>query len=151
MKTIRIFERFLLTATMIFMTTASALAANVGLSVSVGQPGFYGRIDIGDYPYPQPLLIYPRPMIIYRPAVVEHEPIYLRVPPGHAKRWRYYCGRYQACDRPVYFVQDRWYNDVYAPQYREFHGLDRGYRGGGERNRGHGNKGHGHGKERGRD
>ncbi len=76
--------------------------------------------------------------------------------------------------RPVYFVQDRWYNDVYVPRYRERHGYrearyddhrDRGEwrdeRGGyrGDRDddrpdrggRGHGNgngKGHGHGHGR---
>ena len=33
-----------------------AAAADVGVSVSVGQPGFYGRIDIGSYP--QPRLVY---------------------------------------------------------------------------------------------
>ena len=26
--------------------------------------------------------------------------------------------QYGACDRPVYFVTDRWYNDVYVPRYR---------------------------------
>jgi hypothetical protein len=32
---------------MITLFTDSAQAADVGVSVSVGQPGFYGRIDIG--------------------------------------------------------------------------------------------------------
>lgn len=113
-----------LTVTMTFIAVASAqaFAADVGVSVTIGQPGFYGRIDIGDYPYPQPVLVYPEPVIIHRPAGVVYEPIYMRVPPGHAKRWRYYCGRYNACGQPVYFVQDRWYNEVYVPQYRERHG-----------------------------
>ena len=148
MKSIGIFERLLLAATII-LTTTSAFATDVGVSISVGQPGFYGRIDIGDYPYPQPYLIYPRPIVIYRHAMVEPEPIYLRVPPGHAKRWRQYCSRYHACDQSVYFVQDRWYNDVYAPRYRELHG-DRDYRGDGRhqrgQNKGYGNKGRGHSK-----
>ena len=39
-----------------------ALAADVGVSVSVGQPGFYGRIDIGNVP--PPVLIYPQPVVI---------------------------------------------------------------------------------------
>jgi uncharacterized protein YcfJ len=26
--------------------------------------------------------------------------------------------QYNACGRPVYFVDDRWYNDVYVPHYR---------------------------------
>jgi hypothetical protein len=95
-----------------------ASAADVGVSVTVGQPGFYGRIDIGDFP--RPVLVYPEPIIV-RPVGVAYEPIYLHVPPGHAKKWRSYCGQYNACGRPVYFVQDHWYNDVYVPEYRKRH------------------------------
>ncbi|MGA7178499.1 MAG: hypothetical protein WBX11_02780 [Thiobacillaceae bacterium] len=106
--------------------TIPAYAADVGVSISVGQPGFYGQINIGDFP--QPVLINPRPVIIRR-APVGVEPIYLHVPPGHARRWRRYCSQYNACDRPVYFVQDRWYNDVYVPRYRERHGFRDDHRG----------------------
>jgi hypothetical protein len=95
-----------------------ASAADVGVSVTVGQPGFYGRIDIGDFP--RPVLVYPEPIIV-RPIGVAYEPIYLHVPPGHAKKWRSYCGQYNACGRPVYFVQDHWYNDVYVPEYHKRH------------------------------
>jgi hypothetical protein len=97
----------------------SAVGADVGVSVTVGQPGFYGRIDIGDFP--RPVLVYPEPIIV-RPVGVAYEPIYLHVPPGQAKKWHSYCGQYNACGRPVYFVQDRWYNDVYVPEYRSRHG-----------------------------
>ncbi len=148
-----IFKRLLLAISVMAMAN-SAYAADVGVSISIGQPGFYGRLDIGDYPYPQPYLINPAPIIVHRPAMVVYEPIYLHVPPGHAKRWSRYCGRYDACDRPVYFVRDRWYNDVFIPQYRERHGYhdgdqDRGY------NRDRGDKGRGdkkqkHGKGHGR-
>ncbi len=93
-----------------------AMAADVGVSVNIGQPGFYGRIDIGDYP--QPRIIYREPVIIERHHVVE-QPYYVRVPPGHRKNWKRYCGRYDACGRPVYFVDNRWYNEVYVPQYRQ--------------------------------
>ncbi len=94
--------------------------ADVGVSVSIGQPGFYGQLDIGDY-YPRPQLIYAEPRVIYvEPAYHYAQPIYLRVPPGHAKRWSNYCGRYNACGRPVYFVQDTWYQSVYAPRYQEY-------------------------------
>ncbi len=95
-------------------------AADVGVSVSVGQPGFYGRIDIGDYPYPQPRVIYRQPRVIER-VYIEREPIYLRVPPGHARNWRKHCHQYNACNERVYFVQDGWYNNEYAPRYREQH------------------------------
>ena len=98
-----------------------ALAADVGVSINVGEPGFYGRIDIGDVA--RPALIYPRPIIIQRgPVPVAPEPIYLRVPPGQARHWSRFCARYNACGRPVYFVQDRWYNNVYVPRYRREHG-----------------------------
>src|SRR5690606_40405826 len=85
---------------------APTLAADVGVSVSIGQPGFYGQIDIGNYPRPQ--VIYAEPVIIQRvPVGVVRQPVYLHVPPGHAKNWSKHCYRYDACGRPVYFVQDR--------------------------------------------
>lgn len=136
-------------------------AADVGVSVTVGQPGFYGRIDIGDYP--RPALIYPQPLMI-EPVPVGRPPLYLRVPPGHAKNWGKYCYRYGACGERVYFVRDDWYRREYVPRYRERHG---DFRDGGDRyyerrehrhegrdrgdydgDRGHG---HGHGHGRGRD
>lgn len=123
-------------------TTAPASAADVGVSISVGQPGFYGQIDIGNYP--RPVLIYPEPVIIelVRPGIVL-QPVYMRVPPGHARQWARYCHQYDACGRRVFFVQDRWYKDVYVPQYRRMHGG-----GGGEphgkryKGKGHDGKGH---------
>jgi len=96
-----------------------AAAADVGVSINIGEPGFYGRIDLGTFPRPE--VVYPEPVIIERRHVVE-EPVYLRVPPGHQRDWRRYCGRYNACGRPVYFVRDDWYSNVYAPAYREHHG-----------------------------
>ena len=95
-----------------------ALATDVGVSISIGQPGFYGRLDIGDYPPPQ--LIYSRPIIIEQ-EVAYGPPIYLRVPPGHAKHWSKHCREYGACGQRVYFVQDDWYNREYVPRYQEQH------------------------------
>lgn len=93
-------------------------ALDAGVSITVGEPGFYGQIHIGRTLVPQ--LIYPQPVIIAPPpAAVVLQPIYLHVPPGHAKRWSKYCRKYDACGRRVYFVQDAWYNDVYVPHYRE--------------------------------
>jgi uncharacterized protein YcfJ len=96
--------------------TASAMAADVGVSVRVGEPGFYGRIDVGTAPAPR--VMYADPIVVERVPGAVREPIYLRVPPGHAKHWRKFCYRYNACGQPVYFVQDGWYNDVYVPYYR---------------------------------
>ncbi len=97
-----------------------ALAADVGVSINVGQPGFYGRIDIGDFPPPQ--VVYAQPVIVERPVrYVEQRPIYLRVPPGHARHWSQHCRAYNACGQRVYFVQDNWYTNDYAPRYRREH------------------------------
>ncbi len=104
-------------ATATTMTTP-ALAADVGVSINIGQPGFYGQLDIGDYPPPQ--VIYRQPVIIER-SYDERPPVYLRVPPGHAKHWRKHCGEYNACGERVYFVRDDWYNHEYVPRYQEQH------------------------------
>lgn len=112
-------KRILLATALAAMTFTTSASTNVGVSVSIGQPGFYGQIDIGNFPQPQ--LLYPTPIVIQQgPVAVVPQPIYLRVPPGHAKNWRKYCWRYHACGQPVYFVQDNWYNNVYAPRYREY-------------------------------
>ena len=95
-----------------------SMAADVGVSISVGDPGFYGRIDINQAPRPR--LIYAEPIVVDRVRVIQ-QPVYLHVPPGHAKKWDKHCGRYQACNRPVYFVEDSWYEEVYAPDYRRRH------------------------------
>jgi len=122
-------KRFCFAAALAAITaSAPALAADVGVSINVGEPGFYGQIDIGNVP--RPVLVNPRPIIIQpAPVGVLVEPIYLRVPPGHAKHWGKHCAYYNACGRPVYFVQDHWYNTVYVPQYRHEHGNghDRGH------------------------
>jgi hypothetical protein len=149
-KTLR---RLSVAAVLAAAAAAPALAADVGVSVSVGQPGFYGRIDIGNT-YPQPVLMYPQPVVIQpAPVAMVQQPIYLHVPPGHAKNWAKHCGKYNACGQRVYFVQDNWYNNVYVPAYRQHGGgyyredndRDRDH---GHGNHGHGNHGKGHGKGR---
>jgi hypothetical protein len=82
--------------------------AQTDVTVSVGgviQPGVYGRVVIGTRPPPP--VIYPQPVIITQPAVVlQQAPIYMHVPPGHAKKWHKHCYKYNACNQPVYFVQN---------------------------------------------
>ena len=102
---------------------APAFATDVGVSISFGQPGFYGQIDLGNMG--RPPVIYGRPVMIERARNgYSPEPVYLRVPPGQARNWRRHCGTYNACGRPVYFVNDDWYNKVYSPRYRSEHGGD---------------------------
>ena len=113
-------KRFLIAVAVAAATvTAPALAADVGVSVSIGQPGFYGRLDIGDYPQPQ--VIYRQPRVIERGIPADRPPVYLRVPPGHAKNWSKHCREYNACGERVFFVQDKWYNHEYVPRYQERH------------------------------
>jgi hypothetical protein len=51
----RLIMKAKLLAASLLALSASAFASDVGVSISVGQPGFYGRIDIGDYPAPADL------------------------------------------------------------------------------------------------
>lgn len=145
------------------LAAASPALAQTNVSISIGQPGFYGRIDLGDRAYYGPPPVYvAQPVIIERHRHVRAEPVYLRVPPGHRKNWRKHCRKYGACGQPVLFVQDRWYADVYAPRYRERHGHydrhdrrdhrdrhdrhDRHDRGHGRGHDRHDDRGHGHGR-----
>ena len=112
-------KRFLFAAALV-ATATPALAADVGVSVNIGQPGFYGRIDIVNYP--PPVLVYPQPVIIQpAPVYVEPEPVYLYVPSYQQRNWRRYCRNYNACGQPVYFVQQGWYQRQYVPRYRHDH------------------------------
>ena len=125
---------------------ASARAADVGVSVSVGDSGFYGRIDVGTMPKPPPV-VYQQPVVIEpAPVAVERPPIYLRVPPGHAKHWKKHCREYNACGERVFFVQDRWYQEVYVPSRQERHVEREDQHGDHDRDHDHEHdRGHGHG------
>jgi hypothetical protein len=112
-------KRFLIAATIAAATvTTPAFAADVGVSIGIGQPGFYGRLDIGNFPQPQ--VIYSQPVAIEQ-VPMDRPPIYLRVPPDHAKHWKKYCHKYNACGERVLFVQDKWYSHEYVPHYQEQH------------------------------
>ena len=157
-------KRILMAMAMTIAATTLSAPAAAQISVNIGQPDFYGRIDIGGFP-PPPLL-YPEPRMIHR-VPVSRPPLYLHVPPGHARDWRRHCRHYGACGERVYFVQDNWYRNEYAPRYQERHGhrhdgyrdeyrrQDRHdrrdeYRGDRDRGRGHG-RGDDHGRGHGRD
>jgi hypothetical protein len=95
--------------------------AQTNVSISVGQPGFYGQINLGDFA-PAPVVYAPQPVIITPAPAYVAEPVYLRVPPGHRMHWARFCGRYHACGRPVLFVRDEWYTNTYVPRYHEHFG-----------------------------
>ena len=130
----------LATLAFVVATAAPAFAqTSVGVSVGINQPGVYGRIDIGNYP--PPAVVYQQPVIITpAPIAVQRQPIYLYVPPGHQKNWGRYCGHYNACNQPVYFVEERWVQDRWEHEHR---GYEHDQRGQGHGNKGKG-KGHGH-------
>src|SRR5581483_2450196 len=113
---------------------APALAGDVSVSLNVATPGLYGQLTIGgEVPVPPaPELILPRPVVAIPVAVVPGVPpppaLYLHVPPGHERHWAKHCHEYGACGRPVYFVSDRWYNEVYTPRYHAHEGEHEHYR-----------------------
>lgn len=88
------------------LTQAADVNVRVILSGEVA-PGVYGRVDIGSSPAPP--LVYAKPMVIVRQPSAEVQPIYLHVPPGHAKHWSKHCSKYNACGLPVYFVKSEEY------------------------------------------
>ena len=132
----------LLVAALAAGAVGSTLAQpQVGVSVSINQPGVYGRVHIGDVP--RPALVLPQPVIISQPrVVVRRDPVYLYVPPAHQQNWRRYCGRYAACGQPVYFVRDEWVRERYE---RDHPGANRGRHRGWDKDKGH-DRGRGHGR-----
>ncbi len=120
----------------------AAFAGDVGISITLGQPGFFGQVNIGNVP--QPPVIYAQPVVVQQvPQYVAAPPIYLHVPPGHEKHWSKHCAQYNACGRPVYFVRDDWYNNEYVPRYQREHGEGHGHGEGHDNGHGHG-EGHDH-------
>lgn len=98
----------------------SPLLAVAGISINIGEPDYYGQLQIGNE---RPQLLFADPIIIHR-GPGRYPPLYLRVPDYQARNWAAYCYRYNACGRPVYFVNDYWYRNTYAPRYRHHHHRD---------------------------
>jgi hypothetical protein len=121
----------------------TACATDIGVSIQVGQPGFYGRIDIGNAPPP---VVLAEPVWVQR-RPVNVAPVYMRIPPGHQKNWAKHCARYNACGVPVYFVREDWYQERYARPEGDRRGPDRDA--GREHGKEHGKgRGHGQGKDK---
>ena len=140
--------KLLLSAAVVLATASLTAPAQAqvhvqgGVTVTVNQPGVYGRVVLGHLP-PPPVIL-PQPVIIHHTPVAMHaQPVYLYVPPGHQKKWHKHCHRYNACGQQVYFVQERWVHDRYAQSRQDTHHHDRGDPG-----RGYGH-GRGHGDDRG--
>ncbi len=112
----RIFSASFAVLTGLALAPMQAQAVNISIGVG-GEvlPGVYGSVNIDNGRYPT--LVYAEPLIVTRPSRIL-SPVYLHVPPGHLKKWGRYCGRYDACSRPVYFVKSRDYYD-FSPRYIE--------------------------------
>lgn len=139
-------RKLILAAGAALLLPLSSQAADVGVSISVSEPGVYGRIDIGRFPQPQ--VVMAQPVIIQQPRIARPmQPVYLWVPPGHQKKWSKHCREYNACGVPVYFVDDGWYqrnvNHRGGPPGRDRYDDHPGK--GKDKDRG---KGHGNGKGR---
>lgn len=101
------FAILLLLLVQLYRMDAANADTRIILSSDV-RPGVYGRVDIGSAP--PPLLVYPEPVIVVQQArPTQVQPIYLHVPPGHAKHWSKHCREYNACGLPVYFVKSAEY------------------------------------------
>jgi len=140
---------FSITFAALVLASQAAHAGTPIINLSVSgeiSPGVYGQVQFGNAP-PPPVL-YAQPTIITRqPPNVVLEPLYLHVPPGHAKHWAKHCREYNACGRPVYFVKSAEYEPGYRERRDKGEGRDE-YRGDeGRENRGRSEE---HGKGKGR-
>jgi len=116
--------RFLMLPALFAAAAPLAQAQNVSFNATIsGQvvPGVYGQVAIGNGPpppvvYAQPMIVQPAPVVV---GAVPLEPIYLHVPPGHARNWRKHCHEYNACGRPVYFVKSAEYEPGYRPEHHD--------------------------------
>lgn len=96
-------------------------ADDLGISVVVEgeiQPGVYGRVELGKDSHPD--LVYREPRLVrVDERYSSHRPVYLHVPPGHAKNWDKHCHKYNACYRKVYFVRSAEYDEDYSHQHEQ--------------------------------
>ena len=104
------------------LLAGTAQAADVDVRVIVSsdvRPGVYGRVDFGGAPPPP--LVYTRPVTVVRvaPRPVPVQPVYLHVPPGHARNWSKHCKKYNACGLPVYFVKSEEYEPKKAKKAKK--------------------------------
>jgi hypothetical protein len=116
------------------LSRAGDLDIHVILSGQIA-PGVYGQVRLGNDPPPP--LVYAQPMLI-EPQASAQAPVYLHVPPEHAKNWRKHCHEYHACNRQVYFVRSAEYaaaGDHWDHAHEQDHG--RGHDRHGDRDRDH--------------
>lgn len=115
-----------LLASMSLFTCVSAQADDLGINVILeGEvtPGVYGRVELGNDSHPH--IFYPEPRIAIKDSrYARYKPVYLHVPPGHAKNWDKHCHKYHACERPVYFIRSLEYEDSYQREHNRDYDRD---------------------------
>ena len=137
----------------------SPAVSGVHVDIGIGSPAYYGALPIEGV---MPNLWNASPVVAIGATVLGLAPIYLTVPNAHRLHWKEYCDRYNACERPVYFVKRPWYDKHYEkvghhrppkppkhhydrPHDRPHGDHDRGFEHrGGPKNFGHGGKRHHH-------
>ena len=104
---------FALPVAALALVLSSAADAQSYANVTIGgafAPGVYGQIAIGNNPPPPVINV--QPMVVGRP-VYGAPVMYLHVAPEEYRDWGRHCSRYNACGRPVQFVQidqqNRWW------------------------------------------
>ncbi|GGY64978.1 hypothetical protein GCM10011613_05980 [Cellvibrio zantedeschiae] len=130
-----------LSALLMLQAAPQSFAGDLGINVILSgeiKPGVYGEVQIGNAP--RPVVVYDQPrVIVVDKRYVDRAPIYLHVPPGHAKHWDKHCHEYHACERRVYFVRSQEYEPEYQREHEHDHDHDRPH------------KEHKHGKGHGKD
>ncbi len=112
-------NKFLISSALLGLTQLSQ-ASDIGVKVILEgevQPGVYGRVEIGNDSHPD--LVYAQPRVVVVDQHRSERPVYLHVPPGHAKHWDKHCREYQACDRRVYFIRSTEYSQEYQREHRQ--------------------------------
>ncbi|RYZ94550.1 MAG: hypothetical protein EOP47_27645 [Sphingobacteriaceae bacterium] len=105
----------LILSSLFIVQSSTVLAGDLGINVIVAgelRPGVYGQVEIGNAP--RPVVVYEQPrVVVVEKRYARAEPVYLHVPPGHAKNWKKHCHSYHACGRKVYFVRSAEYEPDY--------------------------------------
>lgn len=106
--------------------TGLSQADDLGIKVILEKeiaPGVYGRVELGNDSHPDVYYEQPR-LIVKESKYARSRPVYMHVPPGHAKHWDKHCNKYHACGRPVYFIRSAeytGYEDAHEHEHNHDH------------------------------
>ena len=102
----------------------SPAIAETSVGIAAGGPGYYGQINVGNFPVPTHAY-YPAPVVIEQRSI---RPVYLQVPEYQAREWEEYCHYYRACGRQVYLrvtefhpYREYWHGPRWRHHEEEWH------------------------------